>query len=355
MKGLFAGVVVVALVAGFWLLQQQPEPLPPRLQADTWQAFSEQFVEASGRVVDRDNGGISHSEGQGYGLLFAQAADDRQAFERIWQWTQTQLQRQDGLFSWKYSPCPEKDASCISDPNNASDAEILIAWALLRAADRWQVDEYREAADRIARAASDKLLLQHQGQLLLLPGELGFIQGEAVTLNPSYWVFPALDALAKAFPEQAWQQLAEQSRTDLRKMASLTSGLAPDWVALVEGEWQASSLFPWRYGFDAVRVPLHLAWSQEGISEQEAEPYLTFWQNHSPPPAWISLSGEEQADYAWSRGMQAVSQVVTALSQGQGLAAEDLIRPDATSGYYAWSLFLLSQLALADKQQESHP
>ena len=40
-----------------------------------------------GRVVDNVNGGISHPESQGYGMLLAIAAGDRDTFERIWSFT----------------------------------------------------------------------------------------------------------------------------------------------------------------------------------------------------------------------------------------------------------------------------
>lgn len=45
-----------------------------------WDTFKARFLDPSGRVVDPQNGGISHSEGQGYGMLLALRADDREAF-----------------------------------------------------------------------------------------------------------------------------------------------------------------------------------------------------------------------------------------------------------------------------------
>ena len=39
-----------------------------------WRAYLAKFVTPDGRVVDNANGGVSHSEGQGYGLLFALGA-----------------------------------------------------------------------------------------------------------------------------------------------------------------------------------------------------------------------------------------------------------------------------------------
>ena len=48
-----------------------------------WSAYKARFVRSEGRVVDDANGGISHSESQGYGLLLAYLAGDRVAFETI--------------------------------------------------------------------------------------------------------------------------------------------------------------------------------------------------------------------------------------------------------------------------------
>ena len=63
-----------------------------------WAAYRDRFVMPDGRVVDDANGGISHSEGQGYGLLLAFSAGDRGTFERVFNFTRNQLLiRDDGL------------------------------------------------------------------------------------------------------------------------------------------------------------------------------------------------------------------------------------------------------------------
>ncbi len=65
-----------------------PLPAPPaprvlvhsaRLRQD-WLAFRHQYVTPEGRVIDTGNGNTSHSEGQGWGLMGAQAADDPDTF-----------------------------------------------------------------------------------------------------------------------------------------------------------------------------------------------------------------------------------------------------------------------------------
>ncbi|XBS68472.1 glycosyl hydrolase family 8 [Acerihabitans sp. KWT182] len=94
-----------------------------------WQQYKQAFVLPDGRVVDTGNHDVSHSEGQGYGMLMAVFNDDKQTFANIWRWTRQTLYRDDvGLFSWRYEP---QEKVAIADPNTASDGDTLIAWALL--------------------------------------------------------------------------------------------------------------------------------------------------------------------------------------------------------------------------------
>ena len=68
-------------------LSVQPVKIAGTISSADWEAYRSRFVEDSGRVVDNANGNISHSEGQGYGLLLALAASDRRSFEQIWSFT----------------------------------------------------------------------------------------------------------------------------------------------------------------------------------------------------------------------------------------------------------------------------
>ena len=47
-----------------------------------------------------DQGGDTVSEGQAYGMLLAAAIGDSQRFDAIWEWTQDNLRRPDGLFAF---------------------------------------------------------------------------------------------------------------------------------------------------------------------------------------------------------------------------------------------------------------
>ena len=99
-----------------------------------WDTFKQGFVEADGRVVDTGQARISHSEGQGFAMVFATHYDDRPTFERLWQWTQRNLQvRDDALLAWRW-----ESQRGVTDRNNATDGDLLVAWALVRASEKWR-------------------------------------------------------------------------------------------------------------------------------------------------------------------------------------------------------------------------
>src|SRR5271163_4464124 len=51
--------------------------------AGEWLKYRGRFVENDGRVRDTGNKDVSHTEGQGLAMLFAEACDDRAAFDRV--------------------------------------------------------------------------------------------------------------------------------------------------------------------------------------------------------------------------------------------------------------------------------
>jgi len=136
--------------------QRQP-PLTNKvdhLPLQGWPSYKAAFMSPDGRIIDTGNHHVSHSEGQGYGMLFAVNADDQANFAKIWQWTREHLQvRDDALLAWRYQP-----GSGVTDINNASDGDILVAWALLQAGERWQKSHYIDASQQILQDIRHKLI-----------------------------------------------------------------------------------------------------------------------------------------------------------------------------------------------------
>lgn len=152
------------------------------IQQDTslWSFYKQQFITDNGRVVDNGNDSISHSESQGYGMLMAAFFHDHRTFKSLWEWTRTTLQRKnDPLFAWKWQPRPPH----IPDPNNASDGDIFIAWALLKAEANWPNNGYGKSASRIIDALAKSHLITLDKQTALLPANYGFEHASSTVIN----------------------------------------------------------------------------------------------------------------------------------------------------------------------------
>lgn len=79
----------------------QPSAGSARTAAEQGEQFLSEWVE-DGRVVRRDQGGDTVSEGQAYGMLIAVAVGDEKTFDQIWSWTKKNLVRDDGLLAWRW-------------------------------------------------------------------------------------------------------------------------------------------------------------------------------------------------------------------------------------------------------------
>lgn len=306
--------------------------------AEFWQQYQQRFIAADGRVIDTGNGGISHSEGQGYAMLLAIAAKDRGQFERIWQWTRTNLQvRGDRLFMWRRRPgTPVAE----EDPNNATDGDILIAWALLEAARAWREEALKAEAGAILDGLKRTVIRSWQGQAVLLPGAFGFETGNSLVLNLSYWVFPALQRFAEHDPDPVWPKLIDSGLALLRQSRFGTWQLPTDWVEAGE------TLQPWQrnqaiFGYNAVRIPLYLIWA--GYTDRDLlAPYLRLWESFGTfLPAWIDLKANCMGAYQAPPGIRAVF-ALTRHAAGKGWW---LRLPEPDTDYYSASLTLLSRLA----------
>ena len=317
---------------------------------NAYQAYKALFIDA-GRVIDTGNQNVSHSESQGYGMLFSVVAGDQQTFDRIWRWTQSTLQRNDKLFSWRYVPCESADKHCIDDTNNASDGDLLIAWALLRAAARWNEPQYRKEALGIINAIEGTLFYQTANYQLMLPGEYGFIHQavedatlNTVQINLSYWVFPAINAVAKASSQpERWQQLFDSGVLLIQRGRFGTHQLPPDWLGIKGDTLTFEHTLSQDYGFNACRIPLHLAWA--GVKAPNVYSSFSSWWKQDKVPATINLVTGEAADYEMSEGMKTVADTVAHLTNHEKVSFNQINR---NTDYFSASLLMLSRVAVMD-------
>ena len=324
----FFALVLVWLALSMTGLAQAADP--------GWRDYQTRFITDGGRVVDTGNGGISHTEGQGWGMLMAVYFDDKDRFEQLYQWTEDHLHRKmDHLYTWRFEP--DADPATV-DRNNATDGDLLIAWALDLAGRKWHERRYVEASINTRNAIRRYLIVEYGGYLVLLPARDGFRKEDFVQLNLSYWVMPALDYFARVEPDGPWRRLMYDGVQLLNVARFGEYQLPPDWLRLDEnGNVSPAEEWPARFGFEAVRVPLYMYWWGLGAIP-ELEGVRRFWLQ-SRPPAWVDVVTGEEAEYPLSAGGMAVRALL------QGRAGRIALVSPRKEDYYSASLQMLSRMA----------
>ncbi|MBJ7470156.1 MAG: hypothetical protein JHD16_02600 [Solirubrobacteraceae bacterium] len=213
--------------------------------------FLDEYVDGDGRVVRRDQGGDTVSEGQAYGMLIAAAIDDRPRFDAIWQWTQDNIERPDKLLSVSWAE------GKVSDPLPATDADLDAARALLLASERWDVPAYRTAALEIGNSILLRETIDVAKRKVLVAGP--WARTSPAVVNPSYFSPRAYDALFEATGDRRWQELQDTSLEIIDGLTTNSPSLPPDW-ARVHGTQVVPSYQPGdpskgvRFAYEATRV-----------------------------------------------------------------------------------------------------
>jgi Glycosyl hydrolases family 8 len=219
--------------------------------------FLTRYVTTDGRVIRHDQGGDIVSEGQAYAMLIAEIADKPATVRTIWSWTREHLGRTDGLFASHATGDGQ-----VEDPHSASDADMLIAYALLRYAGP------DEAALHSAGRATAGAVLKHES--VTLPGGARLpVAGpwatatDPPTVDPSYLMPGVFVALASLTGDGRWRRASESATTLIDQLTDGGRRLPPDWAHL-SGDRLLAIPNPRggvgvQYGFDAARLPIWFA------------------------------------------------------------------------------------------------
>ncbi len=178
----------------------------------------------------------------------------------------------------------------------------------------------------------------------------------AVIINPSYYVFPLFPELAKQEPSVAWDRLRQDGLALLNDGRFGRWKLPPDWLQLSRGGGlHPAPGWPPRFSYDAVRVPLYLAWAGLPAPAFQAD-LLRFWAAfpETSLPAWIDLNTNGFAPYPAPPGMLAVRALGMRAWQPDPPQADFpsvLTAPD----YYSAALILLARIANRERNVTLHP
>ncbi|MDQ3579931.1 MAG: glycosyl hydrolase family 8 [Actinomycetota bacterium] len=244
---------ILATVASSCGTEETPEARGAAVTQAT--TFLDRYVDPDGRVVRRDQGGDTVSEGQAYALLLATAAGDHARVTAVWRWTADNLRRDDGLLSWRWAD------GRLQDTNSATDADLDAARALVFAGDRFDDADLAAEGAALAGAVLDHATVSIGDDRILVAGN--WARTPPYVVNPSYLSPVATEQLRVATGDPRW---AEVGRTGRDHIADLLrdKALPPDWArvdtegritsaATAGGVRPAEATEP-QFGLDAARV-----------------------------------------------------------------------------------------------------
>lgn len=301
----------------------------------------------AGRVVRRDQGDDTVSEGQAYGLLISAAVGDEASFDEIWDWTTENLQRADGLLAWQWSEGE------IVDAEPASDADLDAARALVLAGDRFDRPDLTTAGTTLGSAILDRMTVETALGRILLPGTWAAIS-DPHGYNPSYASPAAYAQLGAATGDPRWAELQAGSAAVTTQLLAQFD-LPPDWAQVhVDGTIEAmpgaaGTGSDVRYSYDAARLALRYAESCDAADVALAAELATTLDRRDTLEADLDLGGTAIGEAQSPLGYAA--RAAARVSAGDDDAARDdlataLELSDATPTYYGTAWTALSKLML---------
>jgi endoglucanase len=311
------------------------------------QRFLARYVTAGGRVVRRDQGGDSVSEGQAYAMLLAAATGDRDRFRRVWTWTRTHLRRRDGLLSSRWR------RGAIADPQPAADADLDAAYALLLAARRFGDPQLRRAGVRIGTSVLAHETMSTALGPVLVAGPWAVAQG---TVNPSYFSPAAFQALARATRDPRWSQLEFAGYRIVDELTASPPDIPPDWATVDANGHAVPRAAPTgeapRFGFEAVRVAIRMAGARTDYGRGLAARIWHFFSALPPETIAPAYALDGHAVEGGQHAAMLASAAASAAAAGD-VARQRSLMDRATAvdraapSYYGSALLALAQLEIS--------
>jgi endo-1,4-beta-D-glucanase Y len=302
------------------------------------QAFLDDYVDVDGRVVRRDEGGDTVSEGQAYALLIAVALGDRQRFDAVWTWTREHLRRADGLLSWRWTH------GAVVDTNSAGDADLDTARALVLAGERFADPELSAAGGTLATsvltgetvpvgtalhptAPTPPAGAAIEGSGLVLTGG-SWTATSPATVNPSYFSPRSEQLMGSVSGDPRWAELSRTQRAVGWQLVG-TGLLPPDWTT-VDAAGTATAQpdpagRPPRFGLDAARLPVRMAESCDPADRALAAELLPALDRpDASVVAGYALDGAPLVE--WTHPVALVAVAAAAEAAGREQQSDDRLR-----------------------------
>lgn len=252
------------------------------LLSKSWEFYKTQFIGNEGRGIDDQRTQKTTSEHQSYIMLRSVMMNDKQMFDKSWQWTKKNMQIRptDNLFAWSYTTS-SANIKPIIDSGNATDADSDIALSLLLASHTWKDAKYQEESLKVITDLWNKNVILINNHYYLLAGT-HFAKPSGNTINPSYLSPSHYKIFATIDTSHNWNQLATDSYYLLNRINNDTPdsvGIPPNWIAIKRND-KLISAKPYItndadiYGFDALRTFWRIALDAQWFNDQRGIAYL---------------------------------------------------------------------------------
>ncbi|MDE1925456.1 MAG: hypothetical protein KGH79_04775 [Patescibacteria group bacterium] len=264
---------------------------PTQILNATWLNYKSEYLEAGTyRTLDPARGNITTSEGESYTMLRAIWLGDKQTFDKSWTWTKDNLEHKTGLpgqgdhlFSWLFGKQANGAYGVLTaqgGDTTASDADTDIALALLFAYGRWQDHSYLgDARVIMSDIWSNEVVTINGVPYMTADNKEKTETGPTAAVNPSYLNPAAYRIFAEFDNGHPWDRLATSSYAVINGSMSAklggtsSAGLPPDWVNINKttgAMTAAAASSDTNFGFDALRVPYHVALDYEWFGTPQA-------------------------------------------------------------------------------------
>ncbi|MEY2848992.1 MAG: hypothetical protein RI885_1657 [Actinomycetota bacterium] len=323
-----------------------PDGDPTRTAEELGDEFLADWVD-DGRVVRRDQGDDTVSEGQAYGLLVAVGVSDETAFDSILDWTDENLVGSDGLMAWQW-----KDGEIVDD-EPASDADLDVARALVLAGTEFGRPDLTERGNALAGIVLDTMTVQTAAGRILLPGQWAAAM-QPYAYNPSYASPAAFAQLGASTGDPRWAELAAGSAAVTTAILDQTE-LPPDW-AQVHPDGRVEPMpgpvgegIDVRYSYDAARLPLRYAESCDAADVALAARLTSTLERESTLRSELDLGGGAlaEAQHPLAYGARAAALVSSGDADGaRADLRESVATLDRSPTYYGAAWAALAPLML---------
>lgn len=307
------------------------------------------------------------TEGMSYGMMIAVQMDRKDVFDKLWKWSKTHMQIENGphkgYFAWH---CRTDGA--IIDSNAASDGEEWFVMSLFFASGRWGngtgIFNYEKEANALLHTMLHKeeeprhgrvtdMFNRNEKLVVFVP-----VRGACEFTDPSYQVphYYELWSRWAGRDKEFWKDASAASRRLLRNAANPETGLCPDY-----SNFDGTPVVSWPGGhgdfrFDAWRVAMNTALDHEWFAEdkwqvEECNKLLAFFASQGRYGNQYTLDGKLLgADH--STGLVAMNAVAALASTREDREAfvRELWNASVPNGFYRYydgMLYMLGMLQVS--------